>query len=216
MEKTQILGAIKKARETEKKKKFTQTIDLAINLKEIDVNKEEGKLEEYLPLPHGRAKPAKICALVGPELMPQAEKFCDFSILSDDFGKWTETRKIKKLARDYDYFIAQANIMPNIAKTFGRFFGPVGKMPSPKAGLVVPPKANLELLTKNMKNTIRIMIKKAPVILCAVGSEKMTDEQIADNILAVLERVKSKLPKAQHNIANIIIKTTMGKPHKVV
>jgi len=215
MEKTQILGAIKKARETEKKKKFTQTFDLAINLKEIDINREEGKLDEYLSLPQGRSKPAKVCAFVGPELKPQAEKFCDFFILSDDFEKWTEVRKIKKLARDYDYFIAQANIMPAIAKAFGRYFGPVGKMPSPKAGHVVPPKANLEPLVKGLKNTIKVGIKKAPVILCAVGSESMTDEQIADNILAVLERVKSKLPKAQHNISNIIIKTSMGKPVKV-
>ena len=215
MERNQILDAIKKTKEAEKRK-FAQTIDLAINLKEIDVNKEEGKLEEYMPLPHGRAKPAKIGAFVGPELKEQATKFCDFFILSDDFGKWNDARKIRKLAREYDFFIAQANIMPDIAKAFGRYFGPVGKMPNPKAGLVVPPKANLELLTKNLKKTVKVMIKKAPVILCAVGSETMTDEQIADNILAVLERVKSKLPKAQHNISNIIIKTTMGKPQKVV
>jgi len=215
MERNQILEAIKKIKEAEKRK-FAQTIDLAINLKEIDVAKEEGKLEEFLPLPHGRAKPAKICAFVGPELKPQAEKFCDFLVLSDDFGKWDDARKIRKLARDYDFFIAQANIMPNIAKAFGRYFGPVGKMPSPKGGHVVPPKANLEPLVKILRSTVRVMIKKAPVILCAVGSEKMTDEQIADNILAVLERVKSKLPKAQHNISNIVIKTTMGKPVKVI
>ncbi|MEM4248404.1 MAG: 50S ribosomal protein L1 [Candidatus Nanoarchaeia archaeon] len=215
MERNQILEAIKKIKEGEKRK-FAQTIDLAINLKEIDINKEEGKLEEFLPLPHGRAKPAKIAAFVGPELKEHATKFCDFFILSDDFSKWNDARKIKKLAREYDFFIAQANIMPDIAKTFGRFFGPVGKMPNPKAGLVVPPKANLEPLVKNLRKTIKVAIKKAPVILCAVGSETMADEQIADNIMAVLERVKTKLPKAQHNIANIIIKTTMGKPVKIV
>jgi len=216
MERAQILEAIKKAKVSEVKRNFVQTIDLVVNLKEIDINKEEGKIEEFVILPGGRAKPAKICALVGPELKDQALKLCDLAIISEDFSKWNDARKIRKLAREYDFFIGQTNIMPEVAKTFGRFLGPLGKMPSPKGGHMVPPKANLETLVRNLKNTVKVAIKKSPVFQCNVGKEDMPEEKIAENILAVVERVKSKLPKAQHNIANIIIKTTMGAPQKVV
>ncbi|MBI2041225.1 MAG: 50S ribosomal protein L1 [DPANN group archaeon] len=214
MDKDKVLEALKQIRAQEKRK-FTQTIDVAFNLKELDLNKEEGKLEEFIQLPHGRAKPAKICAIVGAELIEQARKFCDLAIISDDFPKWEDKRKIKKLAREYDYFLGQANMMPLIAKTFGRYFGPVGKMPNPKAGQIVPPKGNIEPVVKNLRNTIKVAIKKAPVIHCAIGSEKFTDEQLAENLLAVFERLKSKLPRQQHNISNTFIKTTMGASVKV-
>ena len=216
MEKTQILEAVKQAKSDETKRNFTQSIDLAINLKEINVDKEEGKLEEFVVLPAGRATPAKVCALIGVELKSQAEKLCDLTILSDDFVKWEEKRKCRNLARDYDFFIGQANIMPLIAKSLGRYLGPKAKMPSPKAGHILPPKINIEPLIKNLKNSIKIAIKKAPVIHCSVGDEKMSDENLTENIIAVLERVKSKLPNGQHNIKNIIIKKTMGKSVKVV
>jgi len=215
MEKSAIIEAVKKAKAAKKKGKFTQTIDIAVNLKELDIEKEEGKVNEILQLPHARAKPAKVCAFVGHELQDSAEKFCDVVILSDTFSKWTEKRKSKKLARQCDYFIAQANVMPAVAKTFGRYLGVLGKMPNPKAGQIVSPKANIEQLVKKLKNSIKLVIKKAPVIFCGVGNETMTDEQLADNISAVLERLHTKLPRGKHNIANVIVKTTMGAPVKI-
>lgn len=215
MDKSKLIDAIKRARPLEKKRNFEQSIDIIINLKEIDLNKEEGKLDEFVVLPAGRARPAKICALVGPELKLQAEKLCDLTILSDDFPKWEDKRKARNLAREYDFFLAQANIMPVIAKSFGKYLGPIGKMPSPKASHVLPPKANLEPLVKSLKNTIKVAIKKTPVIQFSIGSEKFLDEQLAENFFAAYNKVVSKLPNGEHNISNIIIKTTMGKPVKV-
>ncbi|MFH0869127.1 MAG: 50S ribosomal protein L1 [archaeon] len=214
MDKTQILDAVKKVKaDVDNKRNFSQAIDLAVNLKDIDTNKVP--LEEYVVLPHGRGRVAKICALVGAELKTQAEKLCDLTISSDDFEKWADKRKCRKLARSYDFFIGQANIMPLVARSLGRYLGPVGKMPSPKAGHLLPPKANIEPLVKSLRNSVKIMIKKAPVIHCSVGNEKMSDEHIAENILAVVERVKSKMPMAQHNIKNIVIKKTMSSGVKV-
>ncbi len=215
VKKDKLAAAIKAAKATEKKRKFNQTIDLIINLKEIDVAKDEAKIEEYIKLPHGRGKPARVCAFVGAELKDQADKICDVVVLSDDFPKWTSPRNCKKLARQCNFFIAQANIMPDVAKTFGRFLGPVGKMPNPKAGQIVPPKINLTPLVEGLKKTIKVAIKKSPVILCAVGSENMEDAALTENALAVLERIKAVLPKGIHNINAVLIKTTMGAPVKV-
>jgi len=213
MEQKQVLEAIKKVREGPKKK-FLQSIELIINLKEIDTKKEEGKIEEFVVLPAGRGKAAKVCALIGPEMKDIASKICDHYLLQGDFAK-LDKREIRKLARDFDYFIAQANVMPDVAKTFARYFSPIGKMPSLKSGHVVPPKANIEPLVKNLRNTVRLVIKKAPVFQTLVGNETMKDEELAQNILTLINAAKARLPQGQHNIRSVLIKTTMGVPIKI-
>lgn len=214
MDKEALIKAVEEAKKNSKKRKFLQSIDLAVNLKDYDI-KREGKIEEFVELPFGLGKELKICAFVGPELKEQAEKLCHKVIISDDFTKWTDTRKCKKLGRECDFFIAQANIMPAVAKTFGRFLGVLGKMPNPKVGQIVPPKANLEPLIKRLSKTVRLVASKSPVIHCIIGKEDMPNEQLVENILAILEKLKARLPKGEGNIASMVIKTTMGKPIKV-
>jgi len=213
VEQANILEGIKKSREQEKRK-FKQSLELIINLKELDIKKEEGKIDEFIELPAGRGRDAKVCAFVGPELKPSAEKICDSFVLSDDFEK-LDKRKIRNIARDNDFFIAQANVMPAVAKTFGRFLSALGKMPSPKAGHVVPPKANIEPLVKSLRKTVHVSIKKAPVFQTLIGNETMDDDDLAKNATTVMERLKGKLPKGEHNIKSVLLKTTMGKPVKL-
>ena len=54
--------AIKKAREGEKKK-FTQTVDLIINLRNIDLKKPENKFSKDILLPNGRGKDVSVCII---------------------------------------------------------------------------------------------------------------------------------------------------------
>src|SRR3989338_5004403 len=143
MEKEELQSALQKARDISDKRNFKQSFDLVINLKGLDMKKQEHNVDAFITLPHARGKKTKVCALVGAELFEQAKSVCDFAILSDTFEKYKEKKEIKKLANSYDFFIAQANIMPKVATTFGRIFGPRGKMPNPKSGGVVPPNANL-------------------------------------------------------------------------
>ena len=65
--KQKILEAIKLAREKSKERKFSQSFDLIINLKEFDIKK-EAKIDDFITLPHGRGKDATVCALVGQEM----------------------------------------------------------------------------------------------------------------------------------------------------
>src|SRR3990172_6920050 len=124
-----------------------------------------------MPLPYNRGKKISVCALVGPELAEEAKKVCDGAILSDDFGKYPDKKEIKKLASKYDFFIAQANVMPKVATSFGRVFGPKGKMPNPKAGCIVPPNANLKTLYDKLQKTVRLYAKERPMIQIPVGNE---------------------------------------------
>ena len=215
MDKEQIQSALLKAKDISQKRNFKQSFDLIINLKGLDTKKQEHQIDAFVALPHSRGKKAKICALVGAELEEQAKGICDFVILSDNFDKYKDKKEIKKIANSYDFFIAQANIMPKIATVFGRIFGPRGKMPNPKAGCVVPPNANLKPLYEKLQRTVRLSVKSAPLVQCAIGTEDMDNQEITENALTIYNSLLQLLPNEKHNIKGIYIKLTMGKPIKV-
>src|SRR3989338_4334941 len=173
MEKQELQSALQKAKDISEKRNFRQSFDIIINLKGLDLKKQEHQIDLFITLPHPRGKKAKVCAFVGAELMEQAKSVCDFAVPSDNFEKYKEKKEIKKLANSYDFFIAQANIMPKVATAFGRVFGPRGKMPNPKSGGVVPPNANIRPLYEKLQRTIRATAKTAPLIQCAIGTEEM-------------------------------------------
>jgi large subunit ribosomal protein L1 len=214
MDKAKVIEAIKKVRESPKKRKFSQSIDLIINLKEFDT-KREAKVEDFISLPHGRGRDAKICALVGLEMKNTTKDF-DKVVMVNDFGKFSDSRKARKLAREFDFFIGQAELMPQIAQTFGKYFGPIGKMPNPKGGQIVPSKIlNLTPILQKLKKTSKITVAKVPIASCKIGDEKMDDEKLAENIVFTIDHIEQALPRGKANIKNILIKTTMGAPVKV-
>ncbi|MBI1936019.1 50S ribosomal protein L1 [Candidatus Woesearchaeota archaeon] len=215
MDKEQILSALTKAKDVSPKRNFRQSFDLIINLTGIDLKKQEHQVDAFITLPHQRGKKAKVCALVGPELEGQAKQVCDSAITSDSFEKYKEKKEVKKIANSFDYFIAQANIMPKVATAFGRVFGPRGKMPNPKSGGVVPPNANLKPLYEKLQRTIRVTNKSAPLLQCGIGTEDMKTEELVDNALTVYNSVLHVLPNEKHNIKDIYIKLTMGRPIRI-
>src|SRR3989344_5697755 len=129
MEKDQIQKVLNELKQ-QPKKKFSQSYDLIINLKQIDVK--VNPVDAVVALPHSKGKKAKIVAFVEPQFADLAQKSCDLIIKDVDFPKYADKKLVKKLAEDYDYFIAQANLMPKVAATFGRVLGSRGKMPNPK------------------------------------------------------------------------------------
>lgn len=217
MDKKTVLEAVKNLKASEKKRKFSQSIDIIVNLKDLDLKKPEEQVDFFANLHHPTGKKRKICALVGPELMDEAKANCDKAIMVDDFDAYAKDKKLtKNLARQYDFFIAQANIMPKVAAAFGKVLGSRGKMPSPKAGCVVPPKTSLKPLYEKLQNTIRVSAKLSPMIQIFVGKESLKDEDIVDNIMDIFSQLEAKLPKGKNNIRNAFVKLTMSKAEKLM
>ncbi len=215
MNKEEFISALEQAKETSYKRNFNQTVDLIINLKGLDIKKQEHQVDTFITLPHPRGKKIKVCALVGAELAEQAKNVVDHVIMSDNFDKFREKKDIKKIANQYDFFIAQANIMPRVATTFGRVFGPRGKMPNPKSGAVVAPNVNLKPLYDKFQRTVRAKVRNAPLIQVPVGTESMGTEQIADNAMTVYGALLHSLPNENHNVKDVYVKLTMGKPVRI-
>ena len=215
MDKEQIQAAIAKAKDISGKRNFKQSFDLIINLKGLDLKKPEHQIDAFITLPNARGKKVKVCALVGAELEAQAKGIFDSVISSDNFDRYKDKKGVRKVANSFDFFIAQANIMPKVATVFGRVLGPRGKMPNPKSGAVVPPNANLKPLYEKFQRTVRTNAKTAPLIQCPIGTEDMNNNDVAENALTVYNSLVHLLPNEKHNIRDAYVKLTMGKTVKV-
>tara|TARA_Y100000310_G_scaffold58160_1_gene53424 strand:- start:1413 stop:2060 length:648 start_codon:yes stop_codon:yes gene_type:complete len=214
MKKDEIIKALQEARKNAKKRNFSQTIELIIGFKGLDLKKPDHQLDFYMQVKHPW-KETKVCGLVAEELLESSKKALDNTIFAEEFLKYKEKKVIKKLAREYDFFVAQANLMPKVAQTFGRYFGPINKMPNPKSGCVVPPNANLEALKARLNRTIRIFVKIIPLLQLGVAKEESKDEDIADDILAIYDQTVHHLPAEQQNVKSVYVKLTMGKAVKI-
>lgn len=214
MDKKEILNALKLVREFSKKRNFYQNIDLIINL---NINYKTNPVELYTQLPIKRNKKIKICALIDKDLSSQAKGIFDTILLKEEFEKYKNNKNLlKKLAEDHTFFVAQADIMPQIATTFGKVLGPRGKMPNPKAGCVIPSKiANLKPIYDKLQNTIKLSAKVEPIVKCPIGQEDMKDEDLAENALVVYNFLIHNLPKELESLRSVYLKLTMGPSVKV-
>ena len=218
MDKKSILEAIKIAKEVSKKRNFKQGFDLVINLKNLNLKKPEENLLLFTQLNHPIPnKKTKIAAFVDYDLEKQAKETCDLVILKDEFPKYeVKKRELKKIGRAYDYFIAQAEIMPKVATLAGRILGPIGKMPNPKVGGVVPGNLpTIKPIIERLKLTIKLQTKGELTIKTSVGNEEMKDEDIADNVLSLYNFVLHSLPQEKNNILSVLIKLSMGSPVEI-
>jgi len=212
----QINDAVKQLRSSEKKN-FKQTIDLVFTLKDLDLKKPENQLEFFVTLHGEKGKTSKICAFVDADMIDNAKTSVDTVISVAEFDKYAKDKKLaKKLSEQHEFFIAQANIMPKVATSFGRVLGPRGKMPNPKAGCIFPPNANLKALNEKLQKTLKISNKKGPYIQTIVGNEATGDDVIIHNVKDVFNAVVHHMPQGENNIKSVIIKYTMGKPVKLM
>ncbi len=201
-----IIKAIKEAKEKSKKRNFTQTIELIIHLRDIDLRKPENRIIEELELPHGKGKPAKIALFADGELAVKAKDLVDRVITRSEMLEIAKNkRQIRKLAKSFDFFIAQADLMPIIGRHYGQFLGPRAKMPK-----VVPPNADIKPLVERLRKSVRIKVKDQPLVQIPIGSENMEEEKVADNIIHVLRYLEQKLERGLYHIESMYVKLTMG------
>ena len=212
MDKQQVKKALDELKQFPKKK-FSQSYDLVINLKNL-VTKQE-PIDLFVTVPHSKGRKIKVAAFVDQQLAAQAEQFCDLVIRETEFQRY-DKKKIKTLSQEYDYFIAQATLMPKIAAVFGKVLGTRGKMPNPKLGCVVPPNAYLEALVKKLNNTVRVQSRKGMNLQCLIGKETQPEEEVIDNSIAVYQAVLKAVPNENQNIKNVSVKMSMSKLVRVI
>ncbi|WP_323736618.1 50S ribosomal protein L1 [Methanosphaera sp. ISO3-F5] len=211
---TQVIEeAVKKVLEESKPRNFTQSIDVVITINDLDVNKPENRLDEEVLLPNGRGKDVKIAFIAEGELAYQAEQAgADLVINKEQLEAYGKNRaEAKKVANSYDFFVAQSDLMPTVGRFLGPVLGPRKKMPKP-----IPASANPEVILGRLKSTVKVRVKDQPIVQSIVGSEDMTEAQIAENVDAILDVLDRNLEKGQKQIKALYIKTTMGPVTRVI
>ncbi len=207
-----LIESVKEAKGKTEKRKFTQSVELIINLRDIDMKKPESKIQELIELPHVVGKQSKICVIASGELALKARKAgADLVIERSELESLGgDKKKQKALVNEYDYFISEAPLMPTVGRVLGSVLGPKGRMPTP-----VAPNANIADAIEKQRKTVQVRLRNQPVLQCRIGTEDMPDEQIAENIETVIRRLEGKLKRGLKNIRSIVIKTAMGPPIKM-
>jgi large subunit ribosomal protein L1 len=208
-----ILNTVERLFEESPQRNFAESVDLAINLKNLDMSQPKYRVDEEIYLPNGLGKDLKIAVFAKGEVGLQAkEAGCDYVFTEEDINDLADDKsRARSIANECDFFIAEVQYMPLIGKTLGAILGPRGKMPVP-----LTPDKNVADMIKSSKNSIRIRSKDKLTFHVAVGRRDMDAERIAENIEIIVNRVESALDKGKQNLKSIYVTTTMGKSLRVV
>ncbi len=212
LEEDRLLQAIREVKDKSAKRKFIQSIELVINLRDIDAKKPENRIQELIELPHATQKENKICVFASGEMALKAKRAgTDLVVERSELEAIMGDKKSQKnLVETYDFFIAEAPLMPLIGKVLGSTLGPKGKMPTP-----VPPTADIAEHIKKHRKMVLLRMRGQPILQCRVGTEKMPDKEIANNVQAVMRTIERKLRRGTKNVRSILLKATMGPPVKI-
>ena len=207
----QLAELVKKGKDQSSERKFPQSVEVVLKLKDLDPKKTDLNINEIVFLPHPTTKQAKICFIGTGDLAVRAKNakanmVMDPSQLENYGGN---KKDAKKLARSYDFFLADTALMARIGKVLGQALGPKGKIPTP-----VPPNSSVESMIQRMRTAVRVRSRGSLGIMAKVGDATLTEPQLAENIQAVVQAMTKKLPNGDKNIKTIMVKTTMGKPAK--
>jgi large subunit ribosomal protein L1 len=207
-----IVELVKKALEGSKERKFKESVDLAINLKGVDLSQPKNRIEEEILLPKGRGRNVKVGVFGSGELAEKSKGVADIVIGPEQLEEFADNkREARKLVGAHNFFIAEAPLMPVIGKRLGAVMGPRGKMPKP-----IPPGADPSGMINSLKRTIRVRSKDKKTFHTMVGTKDMSPEDLSANIRAVVSRVTTRLEQGENNIASVYVKTTMGPAVKLM
>jgi large subunit ribosomal protein L1 len=207
-----VLEGINKIIKERKKRRYKQSVELVINLRNIDMKNPSNRIDQIIALPEGKGKESKIAVFASGESAFKAEEIAEKVIRPEELKDYAkDKRKSKQLANEYDFFLAEAPLMLTIGKMLGKVLGPRGKMPRP-----VPPDADLKPVADQLKKSIRLRSHSTLTCHALVGNEEMKPEAISKNVEAVIKRAEDNLPQGKANIVSVFVKTTMGSPVRIL
>ncbi len=207
----QLKEALIKAIEYSPKRNFKQSVELIVVLKDVDPKSPEGRIRETIVLPKGRGKELNICVVADGEMAQKARELGVKRVITGDELRNISKKEAKKIAQECDWVLVRTDHMALAGRILGPALGPRGKIPVP-----VPPNADISVFINRYKSAVLIRNKDQPQIMAPIGTEDMSPDDLVENAEAILSTLETKLPNGAHNIAKVIVKTTMGPPVPVI
>jgi len=200
------IDTVRKALESAPERKFKESVEVAINLRDVDLSVPKNRIDDEVVLPKGRGKRIRVCVFGSGEMAVKARNAADLIIQPQEIESYAgDKKKAKDLAGSYDFFIAEAPLMPVIGKRLGIVLGPRGKMPRP-----IPPGADPTGLINAMRSTVKVRSRDKRTFHAAIGTRDMPPEDLAENLDFLMRRVLGKLERGRFNVQSAFVKTTMG------
>merc|ERR1711874_46288 len=194
----------------DKNRKFTESVELQIMLKNYDPQKDK-RFSGTVKLPNTARPKFTVCVLGNQAHIDEATKFNIPHMSVDDLKKLNKDKKlVKKLAKKYDAFLASDALIRQIPRLLGPGLNKAGKFPT-----MLTHQDDMVGKVNDIKATIKFQMKKVLCLNVAVGNVSMTDDQLVQNLNLSINFLVSLLKKNWQNVKSLTIKSTMGKPQRI-
>eukprot|EP00243_Klebsormidium_subtile_P003024 TRINITY_DN16160_c0_g1_i1.p2 TRINITY_DN16160_c0_g1~~TRINITY_DN16160_c0_g1_i1.p2 ORF type:complete len:217 (-),score=97.80 TRINITY_DN16160_c0_g1_i1:221-871(-) len=194
----------------EKQRKFTETIELQIGLKNYDPQKDK-RFSGSVKLPHIPRPKLRVCMLGDAQHIEGSNAIGLDSMSVEDLKKLNKNKKlVKKLAKKYHQFVASEAIIKQIPRLLGPGLNKAGKFPT-----LVTHHESLEGKVNEIKASVKFQLKKVLCLGVAVGNVSMEDKECFSNIQLSVNFLISLLKKNWQNVKSLHLKSTMGRPYRI-
>ena len=198
------------AHSPERKRSFNETVELQIGLKNYDPQRDK-RFAGSIRLPHTPKLRMSVCIL-GDEVHCDQAKALNIDFRStDDLKKMNKDKKlVKKLAKQYDFFLASESVIKQIPRLLGPGLNKAGKFPTPLLH-----SESMKEKIDEQRGSIKFQLKKVLCLGSAVGHVSMSDDELLANVMMSVNFLVSLLKKNWQNVKSLYIKSTMGQPIRI-
>ena len=186
-----------------KKKKFDETIEVAMNLG-VDPRHADQMVRGVVSLPHGNGKKMKVAVFAKDQKAEEAK-----SAGADVVGAEDLAEDMQKGNLDYDRIIATPDLMGVVGR-IGKILGPKGLMPNPKLGTVT---ADVKVAVEAAKSgQVQYRAEKTGIVQAGVGKVSFGSEKLTENVNSFIDAVQKARPTGAKGtfIKKISVSSTMG------
>jgi len=189
--------------------KFDETVEVHIRTG-CDGRHAEQQIRGAVVLPHGTGKTVRVLVFAKGDKISEAE-----AAGADHVGGEELIPRIQNEGwLDFDVVVATPDMMGVVGR-LGKVLGPKGLMPNPKAGTVT---MDVTKAINDIKaGKIEYRLDKSNIIHCPIGKASFTEEQLSENLNALMEAVVKAKPstlKGQY-LKSITLASTMGPGVKI-
>lgn len=187
--------------------KFNETVEIHIRLG-VDPKKSDQNVRGTVNLPHGTGRTVRVIAFAKGDNAKAAQEAG-----ADIVGDQDLIDKLKAGFTEFDVAVATPDMMAQVGKELGRILAQ--KMPNPKAGTV---SANIAGAIRDIKaGKVEYRLDKAAIIHTIVGKAQFDEQQLLENLSALLDAIVRAKPAASKGtyLKSVTLTSTMGPGVKV-
>merc|ERR1711881_485338 len=194
----------------EKKRKFLETIELQVVLKNYDTQKDK-RFAGSIKLPNV-PRPSMTVCILGDAFHVDQAKSAGIDCMDVEALKALnkDKKKVKKLANKYSFFLASSSIMKQIPRLLGPTMHKMGKFPT-----LIERTEDMVQKIDDLRSTVKFQLKKVLTMGVACANVGMNEQQVYANVQITVNFLVSLLKKNWQNIKTLHLKSTMGQSDRI-